>query len=208
MTEIETGDLNGDQRDDLVVTRIAFPIAHQRSRSGSTSLTERAASSMVRRCGTGRRHVQSMAARSHRRLQRRPPQRHLRRRPRVRPFHCSQVTPTRSRFRRRRGSLWTRRGTCRRNRASATRPRRRMSTVTARSISMSATSVPVPIEAFPRFSSTTAQVISRERQARFPEKSPAPLIRDTHARCSSTPIATERRISCWAHFEARIRWCC
>jgi hypothetical protein len=29
LTEIETGDLNGDRRDDLVVTRIAFPIAHQ-----------------------------------------------------------------------------------------------------------------------------------------------------------------------------------
>jgi len=29
LTEIETGDLNGDGRDDLVVTRIAWPIAHQ-----------------------------------------------------------------------------------------------------------------------------------------------------------------------------------
>jgi hypothetical protein len=29
LTEIESGDLNGDGRDDLVVTRIAYPIAHQ-----------------------------------------------------------------------------------------------------------------------------------------------------------------------------------
>ena len=29
VTEMEIGDLNGDGRDDLIVTRIAFPIAHQ-----------------------------------------------------------------------------------------------------------------------------------------------------------------------------------